>query len=178
MKYFTSDWHIGDERFDLFYRPFLSVIEQDLYIINNIIDKITADDTLYVIGDIVYDDKSIEALSLLPACEKILIKGNYDKEDKLNKYFDLIVEEDWIEIGGHEVYLNHYPIKCKEHMSLTDKTDFAITGHIHGLWKVQRNMINVSVDAWHFKPVSEDEILFCYNAMLNYYDENVFPYGN
>lgn len=37
-------------------------------------------------------------------------------------------------------------------------------------------MINVSVDAWHFKPVSETEILFCYNAMQNFYDENVFSF--
>lgn len=55
-------------------------------------------------------------------------------------------------------------------------TSFCLTGHIHSLWKVQPKMINVGVDAWNYRPVSEDEILFCWNAMQNFYDENVFPY--
>jgi len=55
---------------------------------------------------------------------------------------------------------------------------FNIVGHIHGLWKVQPNMVNVGVDAWHFRPVSEQEIRFVYDAMrTGKYDENVFPLG-
>ena len=49
-----------------------------------------------------------------------------------------------------------------------------IVAHIHGTWKVKRNMINVGVDAWHFTPVSEDMIKFQINGIRNYYDENVF----
>ena len=51
---------------------------------------------------------------------------------------------------------------------------FNIVGHIHSLWKVQRNMVNVSTDIWNFSPVSEDKILFIRNAIENFYDENVF----
>ena len=177
MKYFTSDWHIGDKRFDLFYRPFKTRREQHIAILNNL-SHLKKEDTLFVIGDAVYDNRFMCLLDLLPACERILIEGNYD-EDKhvgLINYFDNIIEEDWVEMENYIVYLNHYPIKCKNHMQSTDKTNFAITGHIHGLWRVQPNMINVSVDAWHFKPVSEKEILFCWNAMQNHYDENVCPY--
>lgn len=74
------------------------------------------------------------------------------------------------------VLLNHYPTKCIEEMRKDAGIHFSITGHIHSLWKVQRKMINASTDAWHFKPVSSEEILFCWNAMQNFYDENVFPY--
>ena len=42
------------------------------------------------------------------------------------------------------------------------------------LWKIQKNIINVGVDVWHFKFVSLEEINFTINAMENYYDENVF----
>ena len=63
--------------------------------------------------------------------------------------------------------VNHYP----EHGS---KEMFNIVGHIHGLWRVQWNMINVSTDAWNYTPVSEDTIKFCMNAIDKFYDINVF----
>jgi len=88
----------------------------------------------------------------------------------LGKYFDKIYEKDTtIQLNDREIYLNHYPEQC------VDKK-ISLTGHIHGLWKVQKNMINVGVDAWHFKPISEDTINFCINAVEKYYDKNVFPY--
>jgi hypothetical protein len=37
--------------------------------------------------------------------------------------------------------------------------------------------INVGIDAWHFNPVSEDEINFCHNAIVKFYDGDVFPYN-
>ncbi|MDI6738323.1 MAG: hypothetical protein QME12_07475, partial [Nanoarchaeota archaeon] len=65
-------------------------------------------------------------------------------------------------------YLNHYPVN-----HVPDK--FNIVGHIHSLWKVKPNMVNVGADAWHFRPVSEAEILFVHNAIAKgYYDANVF----
>ena len=64
--------------------------------------------------------------------------------------------------------MNHYPVNC------SDKY-FSIVGHIHGLWKIKRNMVNVGVDAWHFKPVSLNEIRFIKSGIdKGYYDENVF----
>jgi len=113
-----------------------------------------------------------------------LITGNYDdgKEELLSEYFDEMYES-YTEtnlIQGSAVYLNHYPAKCTKQLgyeiSPGYKVDLALTGHIHGLWKIQSGMINVGVDAWHFKLVSEDEIKFCWNAMQKFYDENVFPY--
>ena len=130
-------------------------------------------DVLYIIGDVLYNKDYEYLLANMPACKKVLIKGNYDT-DKLHileKYFDIIVNEWVTTIEKQVVILNHYPSKINPTIEL------GIVGHIHGLWKVQPNMINVSVDAWHFNLVSEKEILFCYNAMMNYYDENVFPNG-
>ena len=210
-KYFTSDWHLGDDRIgingkpNLFYRPFGSIEEQNNTIINNFINSNFKDgDELWHLGDVVYanNEESWDVLNIIrhrfPNSKFNLIVGNYDEDklDMLENYFDLIWKDGgYIHLGGNidfensknskpflKVALNHYPIKCKEWMNSEDvafgnvPTSFAITGHIHGLWKVQRNMINVGVDAWHFKPVSEDEILFCWNAMQNFYDENVFPY--
>ena len=184
MKYFTSDWHIGEDRIggdkpNLFYRPFGSIEEQDYTIMRNM-SMITDDDELFVIGDVVYNNDFIHVLSELSACKKTLIIGNYDEDkiEQLKFYFDEIKSYKTITLGDYRVELNHYPKTCLNIVESSEDIDFGITGHVHGLWKVQKDLINVSVDAWHFKPVSEKEILFCYNAMENYYDDNVFPYNN
>jgi len=187
MKYFTSDWHLGEDRIgingnpNLFYRPFASIGIQDYVIIDNVIRSGFVDgDEIIHLGDVVYDfnnKNSINELSWLrdkfPKSTFTLIIGNYDEDvtklKMLGRYFDVIKDDFMIEVQGKSFYLNHYPANC------IDKS-FSITGHIHGLWKVQKNMINVGVDAWHFKPVSENTIMFCRNAVEKYYDKNVFPY--
>lgn len=195
MKYFTSDWHLGETRIgingtkNLFYRPFTSIQEQNRTIVDNFLTSGFKDgDELWHLGDVVYEwNDEVEDYLLLirdefPNSKFNLIVGNYDEDklDNLKNYFDEIFESKVIHIGDtvKGVYLNHYPINCKKELydGERQRWDFAITGHIHGLWKVQRNMINAGVDAWHFKPVSEDEIKFAMIACEKYYDNNVFPY--
>ena len=220
MKWFTSDWNLGEDRIgidgnpNLFYRPFKSIEEQNKTIINNFINSGFQDgDELWHLGDVIYKTFDQEFLidfqssnyclstinKKFPTSKFNIIVGKYDvdKLKLLGKYFDLIwndggyihITDDRYTDPYMKVILNHYPSTCKERMEkdalrMQDSSiaygnksvSFAITGHIHGLWKVQRNMINVGVDAWHFKPVAEDEIKFCWNAMQKFYDENVFPY--
>lgn len=216
MKFFTSDWHLGDPRFglddklDLFYRrycrehygyAFDSQYEHDLFISREFLNRLECSDFIdgdevWHLGDVFYefipnakqkfanDWVFHEFRRLYPNSKLNLIIGNYDEDklDILEKYFDNICDEHSLFIDDHNYYLNHYPIKCKEKLDV-DKWlivpcyDFAITGHIHGLWKVQPNMVNVGIDAWHFKPVSETEIDFCMNACKKFYDKNVFPYA-
>jgi len=184
MKYFTSDLHIGEFRVgdnnypSALYRPFMTINEQN----NDIISKlniISPFDELYVLGDVLHDIKYEKCLERLPKCKKrILIEGNHDenKLDVLSKYFDDVIDDLEFKLENFNVFLNHYPKNCISKIINNPEIDFAITGHIHGLWKVSHKMINVSTDAWYFFPVSEKEILFTYNAMLNYYDENVYPW--
>ena len=171
-KYFTSDWHLNETRigeFNPFFRPFKSVEEQNKLIIDNINDIVQPEDKLYVLGDVAMDEEGIKLLDQIKCPNMILITGNYDEDklEPLEKYFKEIKEKKDIKVGDLECYLNHYPIN-----HVPDK--FNIVGHIHGLWKVKPNMVNVGVDAWHFKPVSEKEILFIHEAIEKYYDENVF----
>lgn len=171
-KYFTSDWHLNETRigdFNPFFRPFKSVQEQNDTIIRNLNDIVQPNDELYHLGDVAVDEEGVRLLELVKCQNRILIIGNYD-EDKLNllaKYFGDIKEEMDLRVGNIDCYLNHYPVN-----GIPDK--FNITGHIHGLWKVKPNMVNVGTDAWHFRPVSEKDILFIYNAIKNHYDDNVF----
>jgi len=186
MKYFTSDLHIGDDRLgiipnkpNVFYRPFKSIKEQNDIILNNLRD-IKPNDELYILGDVVYDLSYIRELDRLPNCTRILIKGNYDT-DKLNylfPYFDYVHEHLILIEDGFDstIYMNHYPTKCMEYMKKYSECKLSFTGHIHSLWKVQPNMINVSTDVWNYKPIDIDTLKFCWEACQKFYDQNVFPY--
>lgn len=184
MKWFTGDWHLGEDRYginekpNLLWRPFNSIDEHNYQIRYNFVNSGFKDgDSLYDLGDVVYKDEGDswdilkQIRNIFPKSKFILIAGNYDvdKLSTLKHFYDDILEETVLEIKNKEYYLNHYPEKC------VDKK-MALTGHIHGLWKVQKNMINVGVDVWHFKPINEDTVDFCRTAVEKYYDTNVFPY--
>lgn len=168
-KWFSSDLHFGDDRFDLFYRPFENIKEQHQVIIDNWNKIVKKEDEVWLIGDISVTDEHVSLLDKLNGIKHLII-GNYDEPrlELLRPYFESMQIEGVVQLSiGKNVYLNHYPSKCVDSL-------FCLTGHIHGLWKVQRNMINVSCDAWHFTPVSEEQIIFAMNAVDKFYDDNVF----
>ncbi|MFW6242886.1 MAG: hypothetical protein ACOC2W_01895, partial [bacterium] len=117
MKYFTSDLHLGEDRIgidnkpNLFYRPFNSIDEQNIVILNNL-QRLNNNDELYIIGDVVYDFDYLNLLDEIPTCKKYLIIGNYDKNNigKLVPYFNVIRHNMTIKLGDKTVELNHYPI--------------------------------------------------------------------
>ena len=172
MIYFTSDTHFGDDRLNLFGRDFVcdNAKDMDELIIEKWNETVKPEDTVYHLGDVALSEEALrESLPKLNG-KKILIKGNYD--DKIDdsillEYFDEVHPNAKLRHENVLFFLNHYPTKCDDMM-------FNICGHIHGLWKVQRNMINVGCDAHHFKPVSIDYIMFQKNGIENYYDANVF----
>lgn len=181
-RFFTSDLHFDDNRLFLFGRDILfeNARQVDNYIIKRWNQMVTNDDTVYVLGDVALTRKGLKKMARLNG-KKILIKGNYDEPETakysvsdvlLLEYFDDVMVDEVLEItmidGSKEkVYLNHYPSSCCQDM-------FNITGHIHGLWKVQRNMLNVGLDAWHFTPITEEKVAFQINGIRNHYDINVF----
>ncbi len=179
--YFTSDLHFQDERLNLYSRDlvFRNSKEVDDHIIKIWNEKINKEDLVILVGDISMTREGLHYLSELNG-EKWLVKGNYDNsienggtakyeisDEILSEYFTKVVDDLELEIGGETVYINHYPTNARSSM-------FNIVGHIHGTWKVQRNMVNVGTDAWHFNPVSEDMIKFQMNGIRKFYDQNVY----
>jgi calcineurin-like phosphoesterase family protein len=180
-RFFTSDIHFDDSRLNLYGRDlvFANSEEFDKFVIdrwNSVVDK---DDLVIVVGDVSMTRKGLDNMKLLNG-EKWLIKGNYDNpisdggtakyeisDEILYEYFDKVKDQYVITIGDEDVFINHYPTNARQDV-------FNIVGHIHGTWKVQRNMINVGMDAWHFTPISEDVIKFQMNGVRVHYDQNVF----
>lgn len=185
--WFTSDWHLNETRFDIMFRPFKTAIENDTILLNNFMSVFKDGDTLFHLGDVIYkcesseDYKKYESIfkdirKKFPNSQFILIEGNYDVDSdlKIQLYkilFTEIYESLSLSVKNIPMFLNHYPTKVNA------QELFGITGHIHSLWKVQKNMINVGVDAWNYMPVDLDKLLFTKNAIDNYYDENVFING-
>ena len=171
MIYFTSDTHFGDDRLNLYGRDiiFNSVEECDTHIIKQWNLTVNPDDIVYLLGDVAMNMASYKKVKSLNG-HKILIKGNYDEkytDNFLLLFFNEVKSSDVFTYEKQIFYLNHYPTNG-------DDTMFNLVGHIHGLWRVQRNMINVGCDAWHFTPISINQILFVKTAIEKYYDGNVF----
>jgi len=181
--FFMSDSHFGDSRLNLYGRDILfkNSKEVDEHIVKRCNETIPEDGILYHLGDVAMTLEDLENINKIHCKKKILIKGNYDISAKnggtakfdiddkvLLKYFDEVYDELELEIGGEKVYLNHYPINAKEDV-------FNITAHVHNIWRIGRNSVNVGVDCSHFTPVSEEQIKFQINGIKNHYDENCFP---
>jgi len=168
-KFFTADTHFDDPRIDIFSRPFKTVKEMNDTIVENWNSIVKQDDIVYHLGDFATKPSGFEFAKKLNG--KIhLILGNYDIDHIKNfdhSLFESINEDLTLTLKGTEYFLIHKPTETIPDM-------FNLCGHIHGLWKVQRNMINVGTDAWHFFPIPEEKIEFQRNGIVNHYDDDVF----
>jgi len=174
--WFTSDWHFGENRFNILQRPFTDPEEHCEILVKNYNSLVKEEDLVYVLGDVFYEKSDVnhyeKYLRKLNG-RKTLIKGNHDRKIKnevFSKYFNKIVEDGEgidVEILGEKFYLTHYPS--------TGKLDiFNLVGHVHAAWKVQTNCLNVGVDVNFLYPMPLTTISFYKNAVMNFYDSDTF----
>lgn len=169
--FMTADWHLGEDRWDIMGRPFTDVQEHIDFMVNNHNKLVKPDDEVLMVGDAVYqkaDPKFIEQIARFNGV-KTLFRGNHDRpftDEQYAPYFKEIVAEgegQEMEICGVPCWVQHYP-------SLGRADRFNICGHIHGVWKVQLNSLNVGVDASHFHPVPAEKVPFFLKAVTEFYD--------
>lgn len=139
MDYFISDLHLGHKnvlKFDN--RPFQTIQEHDSTIARNWCDKVSNEDTVYLLGDIswITPNKTKEILQNIPG-KKVWILGNHDHKLKnnqeLRKEFEEITDYKEIKLpDGKYLILCHYPILCfKNHM----RGSYHFYGHVHNSWE-------------------------------------------
>jgi len=158
MVYFTSDWHLGHRNILKFRFKNENATEQDVFehgmkIIKNYKEIITKRDTVYFLGDIIFDKKYLDYMKELPG-RKILVLGNHDSEffstKELLEVFD--------EVLGCKRYkmfwLSHIPIHESE---LRGKLN--IHGHTHSFIVPDKRYFNVCVEQTNYYPISLDEIM-------------------
>lgn len=172
--WFTSDYHL--DHFNIISycdRPFMpkdigngdeSVISKALArmfntIVKNYNSMVGRNDLVYNLGDISL--RGSENLSWYKRTigllngKKHLILGNHDK---LNPFSYVDAGFETVHTALHlellDLYLAHDPA-----MSNVRSDKLWICGHVHNLFKTQKNVINAGVDVWEFKPVNLSKIM-------------------
>ena len=153
--YFSSDWHLGHRNLHQFgQRPIESVKDNYEFIGDNY--SLTKRDTLYLLGDIVFEPEALTFIQSLPAEKKYLIIGNHDWERFNINMFDLAKTFDSVHglksYGSNNAktksWLSHAPI----HESEMRGKYFNVHGHIHNddfnpEIRDHASYINVNVDS-------------------------------
>lgn len=162
-------------------------------IVNNFNAVIQPDDELWILGDIAMGSfkDSIQFVSQINGT-KFLVPGNHDRcwsgmsqkerDKNTQAYLDVgftILPETTGAMLHHvvPVMVSHFPYegdhvgedRYPEHRP-TDNGLPLIHGHVHDEWQINTSrkgslMINVGVDMWDYKPVSEDTLI----SMISYY---------
>lgn len=166
--WFTSDPHYWHKNvINYCQRPFSDVVEMNEALIANYNALVSDEDIVYFLGDICFSGiTKAKAIVQRLKGQKHLIMGNHDRGLKPAK---------WLECGflyaGREditwngMHLSHFPYRKHNHdervfpEQLEDDGNWLLHGHVHQFWKVKDKMINVGVDQWDYKPVSEEQIM-------------------
>ena len=140
-------------------------------LINNIIECVNKDDTLYILGDVGLGQdtqKIVDYLNKIP-CEFVLIRGNHDTDKRLVEYKQkvknlcFVVDAKYLRYGKYHLYLSHYPTMTGnlEKEALTQMT-LNLFGHTHQKSMFYNDipyMYHVGVDSNLNYPVSVDDVL-------------------
>jgi calcineurin-like phosphoesterase family protein len=152
--YFTSDthfWHKNILNFED--RPYETVEEMTLDMINKWNEQVKDEDIVYHLGDLCLGnlEQTIEVLRQLKG-KIILIKGNHDFSKHYKKINEMGLLHEYHEVGitlkyqKQQMWLTHYPFE----IGLRPRK-WSIHGHIHSHESTYDNQINVGMDSPHFK---------------------------
>lgn len=162
----SSDLHLfHDQDFIWKNRGFNSVKEMNEAIIENFNSKISDEDTVYLLGDMMLNCAAEAGLKLLSQIKgkKYLAYGNHDTDSRIQAYKESGVFED-IQMGyrlrnNYATYiLTHYPTVVSNY----GETDVVnLHGHTHSTEKFENELYylyHVGIDAHNNFPVELTEI--------------------
>jgi len=156
MIWFTADPHFDHENIiEYCKRPFKNIGEMNRVIVGRHNSKVCPTDIVYFIGDISLSkspfliERFVNRLNGI----KFLILGNHDKLNPFD-YVDMGFVSVHTSLEKEGIVMVHDPA-----ISCVDRSKTFLCGHIHELFKVQKNVINVGVDVWDFFPVSLEQIM-------------------
>lgn len=174
MDYFIADLHFGHLNIiSLCNRPYNSVEEMDEAFINAWNKRVKKKaDTVYIVGDFVWEKadplKYIKRLN----GHKVLITGNHDKKwlakQDYSSYFDKIVPYLEIRSNDVDITLCHYPmLEWKNSRKIgSKKLGYLVHGHIHNRYCndyaplfYMPHALNAGVDINGFMPVTLSELI-------------------
>ena len=183
QRWFTADWHLGHARIiELAQRPFADVEQMNLELIARFNESVPDGARIWHLGDFAMG-KIGETLPLASCLvgENVLIAGNHDRmwpgsrgnhEEWQRRYVaagfaNVLTQTEYVaQIGTTRVHLAHLPYRGDSRempdrfpeWRPADNDEWLLHGHVHARWRQKGKMINVGVDAWGGRPVSEEQI--------------------
>ncbi len=171
-KFYTADWHLASPLYTVYNRPFSSVIDMDNKLIENCNAVAKSDDLVIHLGDFACfgNDGGFPGLKINPSkfieqinATFINIEGNHDPNNK-TKSVGWFMQTRLGNAFG-DVSMGHYPSYHEKMKKYMQPGWIHLCGHVHKQWKSyldrERQVLNVNVgvDVWNYKPVSEDELI-------------------
>lgn len=168
--YFTSDWHLDHTAvIEFCNRPFRTVDKMNKALIRNTNNVVGPKDRLFILGDFCWlgpQNKEVIRRHINKINgRKILILGNHDRLHAMD-YVEFGIES----VHTSYVYDSYYPygqILLAHDPSLSNvwpRNKYMFCGHVHDLFQMCGNVMNVGVDVWDYKPVSLHELLERYKV--------------
>jgi calcineurin-like phosphoesterase family protein len=176
-RFFTADLHLGHANIiDYCQRPYAGPWEMNAALIDNWNETVSPDDEVWVLGDVAMGKlrETLPLVSLLNG-HKQLVAGNHDRcwdghkrglAAALQAYSDAgfeTIHQGWVTVD--DWLCCHFPyVEDVRHGGRFAahqppyQARWLLHGHVHDLWKVKDWQINVGVDVWDYRPVSEDQI--------------------
>lgn len=159
MNWFTSDLHINHENIIKYCsRPFENVNEMNEEMVKRWNERVTPDDTIYVVGDM-FLGKPENAVPIIKRLngKKVLVLGNHDRSPRtmVECGFDEVWQRKNIRLmDDRRALLCHKPLP----ESTITHVEMQVHGHRHEGPIVSGRRINACVDLWDFRPISEEEL--------------------
>lgn len=172
VKFYTADWHLNSPKvLDIYSRPFPNIDYMNDVLISmcNLFAK--PEDTVIHIGDFFcygkdgeYSGRNENPQLYLQKINStfVNIEGNHDRNNKVKSIGKYLRTS----LGPFEdVSVSHYPSTDKLAKGTFLPGDIHLCGHVHDKWKYlidsqnQVLNINMGIDVWHYKIVSEDKLI-------------------
>ena len=169
MNYYISDPHFGHAKvIPMCNRPFETIDAMNECLIENWRRIVAPDDTVYVLGDVIYRNSRSPDYYLKPLPgRKHLILGNHDTKwmrqcDPLD-FFESISHMKFVNEGDRQLTLCHFPMMSWPGSS---RQGYMIFGHIHNntdgaYWPLiacSSLMLNACVEVNGYCPVSFEQL--------------------
>ena len=160
--FFTADLHIHHTNI-IKLRGFDTNEEYHNLLISNWNDKVSKNDLVYILGDVVWKSKDTNAYNILTQLNgrKRVVKGNHDRRHdlkymKANGIIEHFSDSEGVTIDGKYVWLSHYPHRS---WNRSYHGSIMLYGHVHNTLGDYGLSTDVGVDKWNYIPVSFEEIL-------------------
>ena len=181
-RFWTSDQHFGHANIIRYcHRPFRDVPAMNEGLIERWNATVGPDDEVWVLGDVAMGEieRSLACVRRLNG-RKVLVTGNHDRcwsgyGPKAERWVDVYrnagfdeILQGWVpvEIGGHEALACHFPYEGDSHdedrfvpSRPPDEGKVLLHGHVHDQWRSHGRQVNVGVDVWDYRPVTDAELL-------------------